>query len=421
MGREGVAMVDVRERTPERAGGETGGPGPALKGLRVIELANGVAGPYCGKMLADFGADVIKVELPQGDPSRAVGPFPEGDRDAGASFLWLNTNKRGLVLDWLQPAGRKVLRQLVAQADVLVESGPGAELSRLRLDPKSLLRLSSRLIVTSVTPFGRTGPWRDRPATDLTVSALGGMSFLNGLPGEEPLREPGSQTEIIAGISAYIGTMAALADRSVTGQGQAVDAGALEAMLGILTPYITQYSYQGSYMERGPQSRKYMFRCQDGYVSIVIALFNAWELLTEFLDLGEKASAPDEATNMMLMRDDRRVHELLEPGLQRYTRTELFAALMESRMNVGMVLSIPELRTDQHLAARRFFKSVDDPRAREAVFPGAPFRLEDCEWTLRRPAPGLGEHSEEVLAELMGCSTRRRVALRRAGITGGKG
>lgn len=393
----------------------------ALEDLLVVELATGVAGPYCGKMLADFGADVIKVELPEGDPSRAVGPFPAGDADAGALFLWLNTNKRGITLDWRTRAGRRVLRELLSQADVLVDSRPTPTLSRLRLGPKSLAKLNPRLIVTSVTPFGRTGPWRDRPATDLTISALGGMSYLNGAVGEEPLREPGPQAEVVAGIFGYIGTLAALADRAVTGQGQAVDLSAMEAMLSVLTPYVTEYSYQGTHSQRGPRSSANLFRCQDGYVSMILTSQNAWLTLAKALGLGSTASESDVATGTSRYLNPDRVREVLEPALQGYTKLELFAMLMDSRINVGMVQSISDLKADQHLEARQYFAKVAGAGRGEVVYPGAPFRLAACPSGIRRLAPRLGEHNDEVLSDLLGYSVDRRAALRCAGVARGEG
>ncbi|MBI2863099.1 MAG: CoA transferase [Chloroflexi bacterium] len=383
------------------------GDNTALGDLTVVEIATGVAGPYCGRLLADNGANVVKVELPGGDPVRAVGPFPArpGDKavlsdriDAGALFLWLNANKRGIVLDWRQAGGRRALRRLIAKADVLIHSGQQPLLGRLRLGPSSLIRLNPGLVVTSVTPFGNSGPWRDRPATDLTISALGGLSFVNGIAGREPLKEPGPQADLLAGLFAHIGTLCALADRATTGKGQAVDASSLEAVASALTPQLTQYSYQGRYPGRPAEGDSTLFACKDGYLSISVSAPATWDFLAGLLDLGSAAYDPAVATNFARAANPERVRELLEPALAAYSRAELFELLGAARVSAGMVLSIRELKEDVHLQARDSFAEVEDPGAGEVTYPSLPFRLNDCPCRIRLPAPRLGEHTREVLA-----------------------
>ena len=225
--------------------------------LRVLELATHVAGPFCGKLFADFGAQVIKIESPSdGDEARRLGPFPDTgcDRESSGLFLYLNTNKRGVTLDIESASGRRTFRRLLATADVVIESFPPATMERLGLGFDSLEELRPGIILTSITNFGQTGPWKDYQATDLIEYAASGLAYVNGLPEREPLKHPGYQSFYQGGAFAFAGAMTAICHRDVSGVGQHVDVSVLEAGATIFAPQLTALLLYGSIS--GPGGRQ---------------------------------------------------------------------------------------------------------------------------------------------------------------------
>ena len=260
----------------------------ALSDLHVLDLSTHVAGPFCTKLLADFGADVMKVEPPQGDSARLLGPFPtaSADPEASAAFLYLNTNKRGITLNLDTDAGRILLRELLGMADIVVESFPVGTMARLGWTFSALEQLRPGIILTSITPFGQSGPWRDYQATDLIVHATSGLSAVNRLPGGAPLREPGLQTEYVGGACAFLGTMSAVTYRDRHGVGQHVDLALQEAAATMITPEITRVAYA----KRSPGMRLGFLPCQDGYITLNIRSDQAWRDLWRFLGYPEGAA-----------------------------------------------------------------------------------------------------------------------------------
>jgi crotonobetainyl-CoA:carnitine CoA-transferase CaiB-like acyl-CoA transferase len=223
-----------------------------LFGFTVLELGEGVAAPYCGKLLADYGADVIKVEPPEGDPARRHGPFPDGATgdglphpEKGALFLYLNTNKKGATLDFSTPSGARLLRRLVEEVDVLVENQPPGRLEELALSYRELARLNPRLLMISVKPFGE-GPYGRWKATNLTSCASGGQMCLTGDPGQEPLLSAGHQAEYQAGLNAFAATLAALLGLAVMEIGQHIEVSAMECQACVLENHPPDYAYRRS-------------------------------------------------------------------------------------------------------------------------------------------------------------------------------
>ena len=205
--------------------------GGALSDLRVVDLSNGIAGAFCSRMFADFGADVIKIESPSDDPTRILGPFPVEDADPEDSgmFMYLNVSKRGVTLDLETERGRSLAANLITSADVLVESFPPGAMKSMDLGYEALSVNNPELVMVSITPFGQTGPWRDWQATELVEYAASGLSYVNGSPEREPLKEPGFESSYQAGACGFLGAMTALAHRDFTGLGQRVDISIQEA------------------------------------------------------------------------------------------------------------------------------------------------------------------------------------------------
>ena len=364
----------------------------ALSDLRVVDLSvgefEGMAGAFCAKMFADFGADVIKVEPPGGDPSRKLGPFPHDnpDIDTGGMFRYLNTNKRGVTVDLNSSEGRDKLQDLCTTADVVVGAGfkPAPTLTY-----SDLVVLSPGIVVVSVTPFGQTGPWRDCQATDLVMYGASGQSYVNGSPDREPLKEPGDESCFQAGACAFLGAMTALAHRDLTGEGQHVDLSMQEAAVSAFSPQVLGAMHRGAPEKRGSTP---LLPCKDGYVSLNVRHDATWEYMWLFFDDPHIAYNPRYATTADRRRHAAEIEEMLLPHLARHTMEDLFHGLAPLRLLIGMTLTVDRLLIDPHLEERDFFVRSHS----NGAMPGPPFKMSATPWTLRSEAPDLGQHDAEV-------------------------
>lgn len=384
----------------------------ALSDLRVIDLSSNVAGPLCTKMFADFGADVIKVESPVGDDeARGLGPFAKslaGERDDSESsgmYLYLHTNKRGITLNLESQQGMSLLRELLGSADVVVESFRPGVMEGMGLGFAALEKLRPGIILTSITPFGQTGPWRDHQATDLVEYAASGLSYVNGLEGREPLKSPGPESYYQAGLRAFVGSMTAICYRDRTGIGEHIDVSILEAATSIFGPQLLGAQYSGRPPQRRPlEGPAGLYPCKDGYVSLNVRHEPTWQFMWLFFGEPEMADDPRFATQDGRRRRSKELEELLLPYLAQYTREELFHGLSPLRILVGMALDVADVVNDPHLQERGFFTRSDHPVAGEVSFPGAPFNMSLTPWHLNDPAPILGQHNQEVYSGILGHS-----------------
>ncbi len=373
----------------------------ALSDLRVLDLSQHTAGPFCTKLFADFGADVIKVEPPgQGDSARALGPFPGGEPnpDTSGVFLYLNTNKRSITLDINTPVGRELLRELAATADIVVESFEVGAMAALGLGFDTLEIWRPGIILTSITPFGQTGPWRHFQATDLITHATSGLSAVNRVQDGVPRQEPGYQTDYQGGAFAFLSTMSAVCYRDIERVGQHIDIAIQEAAATMIAPEITRVAYAG----RSPGMRLGFLPCQDGYITLNVRNDQAWRDLWDFF--GHPEGAGD--TRFLTVGDRRQnqaeMEAYIKPHLKKFTMADIFDALQPKRILVGMALDIPDLLDNPHLKARELFVETTHPAAGPITFPGAPFKMSATPWQLRHPAPLLGQHNDEVYIELLG-------------------
>ena len=266
----------------------------ALAGVKVIDLTHHIAGPYATKLLADFGADVLKVERPGGDPGRRLPPFfhDEPHRDRSLPFLYLNTNKRGITLNLKSEEGLAILMDLLADADVLVENFAPRVLPSLGLDAETLREHNPRLVVASVSNFGRTGPWRDYKATEIVEYALGGLMYIFGAYDREPLKHALHQAQFKAGTNLASATLMALYHQRITGQGQQVDVSIQESIASALRDVTNNYTYVGAVRRRQPNHTGDLTRLRavsDGYVlpNPGIGASLDWQILVDFLDAPE--------------------------------------------------------------------------------------------------------------------------------------
>ncbi len=379
----------------------------ALSGLVVLDLSENISGPYCTKLLADYGAEVIKIEKPQtGDASRRAGPFPDDNPDIEKSglFLFLNTSKKSITLDIEHNIGRDIFLKLVKQADIVVENFTPGAMARLNLNYEALTEVNPKLIMASISYFGQTGHYRHWESADIVAQAMGGLMHLTGEPDREPLKLPLSQAEFQAGLNAAIAILCAVFYRDVTGDGQYIDISVQEAIVSILEGAISTYSYSGHVPNRAGVRHRYkcpsaIMKAKNGYIHMEAGAY--WE---HFAALTEAPQLMDpHLASILRYRYVDEVEEAIRTWVQSRTADEIFTEGQEWRMPVAKVMGIEELADDPQYTARNFFLDIDHPKAGLLRYPGAPFRMSETPAEINR-APLLGEHNKEIYACLLGLS-----------------
>ena len=411
------------------------GPAEPLAGVRVVELADGWAA-QCGRILADLGADVVKVEPPEGDSARARPPFiaerPGADR--GLWWIALNANKRGVTLDIARPAGQRVLRRLIERADVLLESYEPGTLDRLGLGADVLAAWNERLIHTTLTPYGSAGPLSGAPASDLEVTAASGALALAGEPGQRPVRTTLPQSPFWAGMYGAMGTLFAYLARGASGRGQRVDTSAQASMVTVTPPATVHWDTSHEEHTRlgpfllgrsivGARFRN-IWRCRDGYVSFAIqggAIGrHTGKMLIEWMrsrgEVPAALAAIDWETfdNTTLKQEEvERLEATIAPFFEGLTKREFFEGVIARNMLGYPASTVADVEADPQLEARGFWQELAVPEAgRTVAFPGG-FALFDGERPgIRRPAPRLGEHNDEIYVRELGLDASDLAATR---------
>ena len=391
-----------------------------LGGVRALELGGHVSAPFCARLLADYGADVIKIEPPgAGDAARRMGPFVGDDPhpDKSIPFLYLNTNKRGITLDPATVAGAGLLDELLQTADVLVENYPpdGKPASCLEID--NLVERYPHLIVTSITPFGQTGPYRDFAATDIVTTAISGLMYHSGDSDQAPLRNALNQSFYVAGINGAVATTAALFQRLFTGMGQSIDVSTVECLASHLVQAAPYYSYMGAIKGRRPvrgSGFEELMPARDGYVIPSVQGSQPWSAVADLIGVPE---LQDErfASGSGRIEFGEEIHELLIKGLAQWDRKALHQASGERRLVFGMAQDAGDLQECPHLRERDFFRMVEHPVAGPADYPGMGPQLSGMDYQVRRPAPLLGQHNGEIYGDELGRSPGELARLRALG------
>ena len=389
-------------------------PQQPLSGYRVLDLS-GPMGVYCGKLLADMGADVVKVEPPGGDPMRGTGPFLDQQPHSGHSLHWLhfNTNKRSITLDIASPGGAALLRRMAAGTDVLLETFSPGYLESLDLGYDRLAEENPGLIYASITPFGQTGPYKDFTASDLIGLAMGGYMYVTGWPHTPPTRLWGSQAYHTVSNRAFIAILIALYHRMMTGAGQRVDVSMQEAVAATTEHVNTTYNYTGESAVRCGFRHGGQFvatwRCKNGYVSITTNTQQAWDDLRAWMGRDRMAGdlLEQKYNDRFILRGELSAHieKLIQDWALLHTREEITDWGQAHHHPWGPAATPGELLDNEQLWARGFFIQVEDQQNGSAlVYPGAPYRLSRSPWRLRHPAPKTGEHNQEIFCGELGLS-----------------
>ena len=391
----------------------------ALSGMRVLDLTHYIAGPYCTKMLADYGADVVKVERPGwGDAARSLGPFlnDEPHPERSGLFLYLNTNKKSITLNLKSAAGVKILKELLKQSDILVENFSPRVMPGLGLDYNTLKRINPGLVMTSISNFGQTGPYRDYKATDLNIWGLSGILYECGEPNREPLKMGNNVSEYVAGLYAALTTLSAVYYRDEGGAGQHIDVPIWECFHTMQPSMTLVYSYAGFIRKRaGVRFPWGILPCRDGFIGFFLPTQVHWESLCALMEMPELREKPEYETPML--REERReeVTAIIVNWLKDKRMDDVFHAAQELRLPLTIVPN-PEqlLDTPQH-KERKYFVKIDHPETGKLTYPGAPFRLSETPWYAGR-APLLGEHNREIYCDRLGYSKDDLVKLKEEGV-----
>ncbi len=379
-----------------------------LAGIRVLDLAD-QSGAYCTKLFADLGADVIKIEPPSGDPTRKIPPFYHNDGQTSLYFLHFNTNKSGITLNIEVPAGKELLKKLAATADVMVETFPPGYLDNAGLGYESLKQINPGIVLTSITPFGQTGPFADYKGSDIVGQAMAGLLTMCGWPDRPPVKMGGSQAHNLSSVQAAVGTLVALWQKGASGEGQHVDVSVQASTITSLM-MLPQVCYKtGDIRKRtgdehsGPANG--LFPCKDGYVDIRLRP-HRWDVFVQWLDTEGMAGDlrdPKWRDPWYRQGQDRiqQVDAILRAFLKGHTMEEICEAGQSRRIEVGAAFTAEQTAKDPQLKAQDFFLKLHHPELNDTLtYIGAPFRMMATPLRLAVRAPHLGEHNRKVYQEI---------------------
>ena len=395
-----------------------------LDHLRVLDLSTLVAGPYCTRLLAGLGAEVIKVEEPGlGDPTRSVGPFfgDVPDPEGSALFSYLNGGKQSITLDPRNASGRGLLDDLIRKVDIVVESFAPHTMDTLGMSHAHWQEIRSNLIITSITYFGQSGPDKERPASELTLQAEGGYLYTSGDPAREPLKPYGYQAQQVGGMQAGLATLAAVFYRRFTGKGQIIDVSLQECVAFLLDDAIPWYSYfgvpyrrHGSRVSPSAVRRNYsgnLLPCKDGYVFAAAAQNPQ---MAAFLFQEPKFESSEYWESAVEHADE--IDEICTNWLRNRTREEAFQEAQELNLVIAPVNTIAEVLENPQLASTEAFVETSSPRGKFVSLPGVPFRVSDSVSSPNVRPPSLGEHNHKVFGDLLGLSEAELGELKSAGV-----
>jgi len=378
-------------------------PSLSLDGVRVLDLSRVLAGPFCGMLLSDLGADVVKIEdTGSGDESRTWPPHKDGE---SAAFLVINRNKRDMTLDLKAPEGVEVLKRMVATADVLIENFRTGTMESFGLGYDTLSAINPRLVYCSVSAFGRSGPRKDSAGYEALMQAFSGIMSITGEPDGAPLRCGVSFLDLTTGIFCAFGIVNALLHRERTGLGQRVDGSLLETAVTLLNYHAEGYLLTGTQPKplgsSHPSLSPYRtFKCRDGqWIFIAGANDRFWQRLAPALGLADLATDPRFAKNIERVKNRRELEAALEAAIGKHDREPLLVVLEDAGVPATPVNSVKQVMEDAQTAARSMIERVVHPRLGEIPVVGTPIKFSRMRAGVRRAAPQQGQHTDEILAE----------------------
>jgi glutaryl-CoA transferase len=374
-----------------------------LNGIRVLDLSRVLAGPYCTMVLGDLGADVIKVESPQGDETRGWGPpFAEGE---SAYYLCVNRNKRSIVVDFKTEEGHATLRKLIRKSDILVENFRPGTLARFALDYESVSSLNSALIYCSISGFGQTGPLRDKPGYDFMIQAMGGLMSFTGEPDGEPMKVGVAVADLFAGQNAVIAILAALQARALTGKGQHLDISLFDSQVGMLANVASNYLISGRLPKRYGNAHANIvpyqsFQASDDWFIVAVGNDRQFEKFCEVLGNPELAQDSRFATNAGRVENRAELIAILRPILLTRSAGEWLSALEAAGIPCGAINTLDKVFAEPQVDDRGMLIHMEHSKIGDVRLVGSPLKFSDTPVAYRLPPPRLGEHTEQILKDL---------------------
>jgi CoA:oxalate CoA-transferase len=397
-----------------------------LQGIRVLDLTWVLAGPFSSMILADLGAEVVKVERPPfGDISRTTGPYQNG---WSGYFFSINRGKRSIAIDLRKPEGKELFLRLVDKADIVMENFTPGTMARLGLGYDVISARNPRVIMASVSGFGQDGPYSERPALDIVVQAMGGMLSITGEPGGGPVRPGASYGDLTAGLFSTVGILAALHERESSGKGQAVDISMLDCQVAVMENSIMRYFVTGEVPgplgTRHPSATPFQaFPTSDGHIVIALAFGeeNQWNLMCAMLGVMELIDDERFETGPKRTRNHAALEPVLNEAFRKRTTAEWYADFLDAGIPCGPVNSVEDVANDPQVAHRGMLRDVSHPKAGTIRIANSPLRLSRSETGIAGPPPDMGEHTAGVLGEWLGMRRDEVEALRDNGVVATEG
>ena len=391
-----------------------------LEGIRVVDLTRILAGPYCTMMLGDMGAEVIKIEHPQGgDDTRGWGPpFLNG---VSTYFISINRNKKSLTLNLKDERGKELLRDLIRKGDVVVENFRPGTLDKLGFSWEEIHRINPAVIFASLSGFGQTGPRKNEPGFDVVIQGEGGIMSITGEPDGPPSKFGASIGDITAGMLAAQGVLLSLYHREKTGVGQMVDVGMLDGQVALLTYHANNYFGTGKLPPRRgnkhPSITPYeTYKCKDGYFNLGVGNDSLWRRFCDAMGLAEIKEDPKFAVNKDRVDNRLELQEILDPFFAEKTVGETIETLRGAGIPCGPINNLEQVLNEPQILAREMVVDIDVPVAGPTKVTGVPIKLSETPGAVRTPPPTLGQHTDEVLESVLGMNEAQRNVLRDEGV-----
>ena len=390
-----------------------------LENVKVLDLTRVLAGPYASMMMADFGAEIIKIESPKtGDDSRAFGPFVGGE---SAYFMSLNRGKRSITMNLKSPKAQELFKKMVKKVDVVLENYRPGTMEKFGLGYEEIKKINPNIIYTACSGFGHTGPYSKKPAYDVIVQGMGGIMSITGQENGAPTRVGASVGDLTAGLFAVIGTLTALYNREKTGVGQKVDVAMLDCQVAILENAISRYLVNG--VAPGPIGNRHpsitpfeAFQAKDGYVIIAVGNDRLWKKFCDLIGRQELIGDERFITNAKRTENQKQLKGILDTIFPAKTVDEWLEAIDGAGIPCGPINKIDRVMKDPQVLAREMIVEVDHPVAGKFKMPGIPIKLSETPGEIESPSPLLGQHTEEILNELLGLSKEDVAKLKEEGV-----
>jgi CoA:oxalate CoA-transferase len=375
----------------------------SLEGIKVLDFSRVLAGPYCTMLMADMGAEVIKIERPgSGDDTRGFGPYQNGE---SAYFALLNRGKKSITLDLKSVEDIEIIKSLVKESDVVVENFRPGVMKKLGLDYETLKGINPKLIYTSISGFGQYGPYSQRPAYDLVAQAMGGMTSITGHPDNPPTRTGSSLGDMSAALYAAYGTMVALFHRERTGEGQYLDIAMMDSIFSMLETNVLRYTVDNIVPtrigSRHPISTPFdIYVAKDGYIVIAVANNPLFEKLCNVIGKPELLNDPKFVTDSLRTENEKQLKDILETWLKDYSVDEAEMLIGSAGVPCSRINSIKDVIEDEHTKVREMLVEIDHPIAGQMKLAGNPVKLSLTPPKIEESSPMLGEHNDEIIGRM---------------------